>query len=202
MTRCSGAIRSRRLPTALTEIKYSTPTVKDLTVSLHYQFGEAVDSNKGNAGAELLYMGSPLSLTAFFHRVEVNNPLDLPGGAVKSASGLTAMRQTAWFIGAGYDFERAKLFATYDRTAHDIDLHDKTYSIGVTVPAGRDEFMAAWAQTRRNGMDIPDQRRDTVSIGYAHKPSKRTTLYMVLMRDKISAFDSGSSIAAGIQHRF
>ena len=184
------------------QIKYSTPTVNDLTVSLHYQFGEAAGSNKGNIGADLLYMGSPLSLTAFFHRVEVNNPLELPSGIVKSASGLNATRQTAWFIGASYDFKSAKLFATYDRTAHDIDLHDKTHSIGVTVPAGKDELLAAWAQTRRNGTGIADQQRDTVSLGYLHKPSKRTSLYLVVMRDKISTFASGNSIAAGIQHRF
>ena len=184
------------------QIKYTTPTINDVTVNLHYQFGEAAGSNKGNVGANLLYMGNPLALTAVFQQVEVNNPVDVPGGAVKSVSGLRALRQTAWFIGASYDFKSAKLFGTYDQTAHDIALHDKTHSVGVTVPKGRNEILAAWAQTRRDGAGIPDQRRDTVSLGLVHKPSKRTNLYVVLMRDKITAFDSGSSVAAGIQHRF
>lgn len=184
------------------QIRYTTPTVNDLTASLHYQFGEGASNNKNNIGADFLYMGSPLSLTAFFHRVEVNNPLDAPDGVVKSASGLRALRQSAWFVGAGYDFKSAKLFATYDQTSHDIDLRDHTHSVGITVPQKRDEILAAWAQTRRAGTGIPDLRRDTVSIGYAHKPSSRTTLYLVVMRDKISTFESGSIIGAGIQHRF
>lgn len=184
------------------QIRYTTPTVNDLTVNLHYQFGEAAGNNKGNVGADLLYMGSPLSLTAFFHQVEVNNPLNMPVGVVKSVAGLKAARQTVWFIGASYDFKSAKLFGTYDQTAHDIDLHDKTHSIGVTVPAGKDEFRVAWAQTRRDGTGIPDQQRDTMTISYSYKPSKRTYLYIVVMNDKISTFESGSSIAAGIQHRF
>lgn len=184
------------------QIKYTTPTVKDVTVNLHYQFGEVAGSNKGNVGIDVLYMGTPLALTAFVHQVEVNNPLDLPGGAVKSVSGLRAMRQTAWFVGASYDFKSVKLFATYDQTAHDIDLHDKTHSISITAPAGKDEFMAAWAQTRRDGAGIPDQQRDTVSLGYWHKPSKRTNFYLVVMHDKISSFERGRSLAAGVLHRF
>lgn len=184
------------------QIRYTTPAVNDLTATLHYQFGEAAGNDKGNVGADLLYMGSPLSLTAFFHQVEVNNPLNMPVGVVKSVAGLRATRQSAWFIGASYDFTSAKLFGTYDQTAHDIDLHDKTYSIGVTVPVGKDEFMAAWAKTRRDGTRIPDQQRNTMTIGYSYKPSKRTYLYIVAMHDKISTFESGSSIAAGIQQRF
>lgn len=184
------------------QIKYTTPTMGDLSVNLHYQFGEAASSNKRNVGAALLYMGSPLSLTAFIHRVEVNNPLDMPIGFVKSVESLRATRQTAWFIGASYNFKRAKLFATYDQTAHDIDLHDTTYSISVTVPAGKDEFMATHVQTRRGGTGISDRRRETTSIGYSYKPSKRNDLYLVVMYDKISTFESGSSIGAGIRHSF
>jgi len=188
------------------QIRYTIPAAKDLSINLHYQFGETADNtadnNKGNIGADLLYMGSPLSLTAFFHHVEINNPLNVPVGVVKSVAGLKAARQTAWFIGAAYDFKSAKLFGTYDQTAHDIDLHDKTCSIGITVPTGMNEFKAAWAQTRRNGTGISDRQRDTMAIGYAYKPSKRSYLYLVVMHDKISTFESGSSIATGVQHRF
>lgn len=184
------------------QIRYTTPNVNNLTVNLHYQFGEAASNNKNNVGADLLYMGRPLSLTAFFHRVEVNNPIDMPVGFVKSVAGRRAVRQTAWFIGASYDFKYAKLFGTYDQTAHDIDLHDKTRSIGVTIPVRKDEFKAAWAQTRRGGKGIPDRHRDTMTIGYSYRPSKRTSLYIAAMYDKISTFESGSSIAAGIQHGF
>jgi len=184
------------------QIRYTTPAFKDLTVNLHYQFGEAVSSNKENVGADLLYMGSPLSMTAFVQRVEVNNPLDTSPGVVKTVGSLNATRQTAWFIGASYDFKRAKLFATYDETTHDIDLHDRTYSISATVPASQGEFMGTWARTRRSGAGIPERRRDTVSIGYSHYFSKQTSLYGIFMHDKISTFESGNSMGAGIQQKF
>ncbi len=184
------------------QIRYTTPSANGLTVGLHYQFGEAASNNKSNIGANLLYLGNPFSLSAFVQRVEVNNPLDTTGGVVKSIAGLNASRQTAWFIGTSYDFKRIKLFATYDRTAHDIDLHDRTCSVGVAIPADRGEFMAAWAQTRRGGSGISSRQRDTTSLGYTRNLSKRVELYMVVTFDKVSAFASGSSIGAGIQHSF
>lgn len=185
------------------QIRYTALPIAGLIVNLHYQFGETSGhTGKNNVGANLFYLNGPLSLTAFLHKVEVNNPLDTPVGIVKSVAGLKATRQSAWFIGASYDFKRAKLFATYDQTSHDIDLHDKTYSIGATVAAGSGEVMAAWAQTRRGGTGIADRERDTASLGYSYKLSRRTDLYSVIMNDRISNFESGNSIGAGIRHSF
>jgi predicted porin len=44
--------------------------------------------------------------------------------------------------------------------------------------------------------------RDTLSIGYLHKLSKRTELYAVAMRDKIEDLSSGRAYSLGIRHRF
>jgi predicted porin len=186
-------------------IRYVTPSFGGLTANLHYQFGEvAGDNGKNNVGMNLLYFNGPLSLTAFYHRVKVNNPLAAPVGIVQvSPTGVNAARQTAWYLGGAYDLKVAKLFATYDRTKHDIDQEDKTWSLGTSVPAGNGKILAAWAQTKRTGAAVgADQKRDTASVGYDYDLSKRTDLYAILMSDKIRSLDRGNSFGVGIRHRF
>ena len=186
------------------QILYTTPQFGGATVNLHYQFGEqAGNTGKNNVGANLLYFNGPLSLTAFYHRLKVNNPLDTPAGIVNvSPSGASAAQQTAWFIGGGYDLNVVKLFGSYLKSTHDIALDDKTYSLGLSAPIGSGKLLAAWAETKRNGTGFSDQKRDTISLGYDHSLSKRTDLYTVYMNDKISGFSSGNSVAAGIRHSF
>jgi predicted porin len=181
------------------EILYTSPSMGGLTANLHYQFGEqAGDSGKNNVGGNLLYFHGPLALTAFYHHVEVNNP----GGSVGNVT-LTAARQTAWMLGGTYDLKMAKLYATYGHTSHDIDLNDKTLSLGVSVPAGQGKVLAAWAQTKRSGAAIgADQKRNTATVGYDYDLSKRTDLYAMYMNDKITAQNSGNSFGVGIRHRF
>lgn len=192
------------------EVIYSTPNFGGLTANVHYQFGEqAGDAGKKNVGLNLLYFGGPLALTAFYHNVKVNNPIDAPAGNVQPAfgpafaTGQTAARQTAWMVGGSYDLSAAKLFATYGQTAHDIDLQDKTLSLGASVPAGQGKVLAAWAQTRRSGAAVgADQKRNTVSAGYDYDLSKRTDLYAICMNDKITGQSSGNSVGVGMRHRF
>jgi predicted porin len=192
------------------EIIYSTPSLGGLKANIHYQFGEvAGNTSKRNVGANALYFNGPLALTAFYHSVKVNNPLNLPagnvqpGGNIPLPSGQFASSQNAWMVGGSYDLKAAKLFATYGQTSHDIDLNDKTYSVGATVPAGSGKFMASWAETRRSGAAIgASQKRDTISVGYDYDLSKRTDLYAVVMNDKISNQTTGNSFGVGVRHRF
>jgi predicted porin len=186
------------------ELMYTSPTMGGATVNLHYQLGGAAGNNaKNNLGANVLYFNGPWSATAFYHRIKVNNPLDTPVGIVQSYAGLSAAQQNAWMIGGGYDFKVAKLFATYGQTSHDVNLNDKTYSLGASVPfGGPGKFMLAWAETKRSGTGFADTKRDTVSLGYDYDLSKRTDLYAVLMNDKVQGFNSGNSFGAGIRHKF
>jgi predicted porin len=186
------------------QILYTTPDFSGLTANLHYQLGGvAGNTGKNNVGANVLYFKGPLSLTAFYHVLKVNNPLDVPVGIVKSVAGLNASQQKAWMVGGAYDFTAVKLFATYGQTSHDVDFSDKTISLGASVPVGGSgKVMLAWADTKRSGASFATVKRDTISVGYDHNLSKRTDLYAVFMNDKISNFDSGNSFAAGIRHRF
>lgn len=178
-------------------IRYITPDFGGLKANLHYQFGEIAGSTgTNNIGANLLYFRGPLALTAFYHNVEVGNPLPgflgAPGGATN---------QKAWMIGGSYDFSAAKLFATYGQTRHNIDLDDKTLSLGASVPFGQGKFLASWAQTKRTNLGV-DAKRNTAAFGYDYNLSKRTDLYAVLMHDRVTDLDSGNSFGLGLRHRF
>jgi predicted porin len=185
------------------EVIYTTPTFGGATVNLHYQFGNtAGNTGKNNMGGNVLYFNGPLSLSAFYHRLKVNNPIDTPVGVVQSYGGLSASEQTAWLVAGGYDFKVVKLFGSFGQTSHNVNLNDKTYSLGASIPAGPGKFMAAWAETKRSGTGFADVKRDTISFGYDYDFSKRTDLYAVLMNDKVSGFSSGNSLGVGIRHRF
>ncbi|MGE5648939.1 porin [Noviherbaspirillum sp. UKPF54] len=180
------------------QIKYTTPSFGGLTANLHYQFGEAAGNNgKNNVGANVLYFNGPLSLTAFYHKVKVNNPLDTPDLQTTNGYG----EQKAWFVGGGYDFGVAKLYATYDKTTHDIALEDKTASLGLSVPVGAGKILAGYAQTKRSagGADV---KRQTTTVGYDYALSKRTDVYAMLMNDRLTGFDAGNSFGLGIRHGF
>ncbi|KIF83612.1 porin [Noviherbaspirillum autotrophicum] len=181
------------------QIKYTTPSFGGLTANLHYQFGEAAGNNgKNNVGANVLYFNGPLSLTAFYHKVKVNNPLDTP--TLQAAAGYA--EQKAWFIGGGYDFGVAKLYATYDKTTHDVALEDKTASLGLSVPFGAGKILAGYAQTKRSAGAAPEVKRQTTTVGYDYALSKRTDVYAMLMNDKLTGFDAGNSFGLGIRHGF
>jgi predicted porin len=185
-------------------IRYSTPSFGGLTANLHYQLGErAGDTGKNNIGANVLYFAGPLALTAFYHKVEVNNPTDFPQNNVLPGFAAAVPEQKAWMVGGSYDLKVAKLFATYGQTKNDIDLKDKTASIGASVPVGAGKVLASYAQTKRSGAVVGgDDKRNTASLGYDYDLSKRTDLYAVYMSDKVSDLDRGNSFGVGLRHRF
>lgn len=193
------------------QIVYSTPSFGGLKANVHYQFGEiAGNSGVKNVGVNLLYFNGPLGLSAFYHDIQASNPN--PGAAVLDAT-VTPVnyrsinRQKAYFVGSSYNFNAAKLFATYQISDNDTAtaavMKDKTFSLGLSAPAGNGDVLLGYANTKRTGSLVgADLKRDTVSIGYDYKLSKRTDLYTVLMSDKISSASRAGSFGAGIRHRF
>jgi predicted porin len=193
-------------------IRYTTPSIGGFTGNVYYQLGERVgDNSKKNVGGNVLYFNGPLSLTVAYHDVEVGNPTDdvAANGVVTAPSvapnvpGVKAFEQKLWFVGGAYDFNLAKVFVTYDQAKHDIDLRDKTASLGLSIPTGgAGKILAAAAQTRRTGAGFSELRRTTYSLGYDYNLSKRTDLYAFVLNDRITSFDNASSVAAGVRHRF
>jgi len=192
-------------------IRYTTPSFGGATANLYYQFGETPSANsKKNVGGNVLYFRGPLSLAVAYHDVQVNNPNDTTNGIsivqsipVSATTKLSATQQKMWLIAGAYDFNVVKVYATYDQTKHDIDLRDKTATLGLSVPTGgAGKVLAEAAQTRRTSGSFDERRRTTYSVGYDYDLSKRTDLYAFLLNDKVTGFESAHSVAAGVRHRF
>lgn len=214
------------------EIMYVTPNMGGLTASLFYQFGEqAGNGGKNNVGANAMYGSGPLTLGVYVQRIAVNNPLDAAAGDSKVFSFTpyhidtgavyklaAARRQTTWFIGGAYDFKTLKLFGTWQQADNrlpdgaDSDRHglkSDTAQLGASAPLGAGVAMLSWGRSSiRASGDFGGPgwrsavRRNTVSLGYDYIVSKRTDVYGVAMRDKISDQDGSSSVGVGIRHKF
>ncbi|WP_151636213.1 porin [Noviherbaspirillum aerium] len=193
------------------QIIYSTPDFNGLRANLHYQFGEAAGSNGiNNVGINLLYFKGPLGLAAFYHNAQASNPNG--GAALIDATAAPVNyrainKQRAYFLGGSYNFQVAKLFATYqindDDTATAAGMKDKTFSLGASVPAGPGSVLASYARTKRDGSLLAsDLERDTMSVGYDYLLSKRTDVYAIYMSDKITGASREGSFGVGVRHRF
>lgn len=188
------------------QITYSTPSFGGVSANIHYQFGEQADkSSANNVGLNVLYFGGPLSLTAFYETADMlGNP---------SPSFTEGSKNTNWMLGGSYNFEVAKVYATYGAAEKDVldvqSVEQKTFSLGVDVPvskAGTVKF--GYAQTKSEWAAGVDTKRKTATLGYDHFLSKRTDVYSAVMYDKDDRYEalslpvSGTSVAVGIRHRF
>jgi len=190
------------------QIIYTTPKFGGLNANVHYQFGEIAGSTgRNNIGVNALYFSGPFAATAFYHDVQVANPN--PGAIIDTTAPIAAInRQKAYFLGASYNFEVVKLFATYQRNKNDTataaELTDKVYSVGASAPVGPGSVLLSYVHTDRSGSLIggAERERDTFSIGYDYPFSKRTDLYTVAMNDKITGASRSTSYGIGLRHKF
>lgn len=184
------------------QIRYTTPDMGGLQVNVAYQFGEVAEQNsKKNLGVNATYRTGALMLTGFYERAQINNP----SGAGLLAGGT----KQNWMLGTSYDFGMVKLYGTYGATeSKDNNSYDgKTASLGLDIPVTKaGTIKAAVAHTKleaTNGTSFAfDGKRTTTTVGYNHVLSKRTDVYGVVMNDRVTSLKSGTSVAAGIRHRF
>lgn len=174
-------------------VSYATPNIGGLTATLFYQFAHEGDSsNKRNIGINALYFNGPVGLTAFYERARSSNPT--------VAAYADASTRSDWMLGGSYDFSVVKVYATYGQARNDVSrAHLKSASLGASIPLGQGKVLAAYARTRNNGLDAT---RQTLTLGYDYKLSRRTDVYANVMHDKITAWKSGTSAGVGIRHRF
>jgi len=173
------------------QITYTSPDLSGLKTNVHYQVGEvAANNSEKNIGLNLLYSAGPLGLTAVWERNQVSNP---------SPVTLNATRKL-WMLGGSYDATVIKGFITYGNASSSLTTFQelKTLSLGASAPVAGGKVLAAYAKTKAEG----GSKRDTVTVGYDYFLSKRTDVYAMLMRDKVTSFDSGTSLGLGVRHRF
>jgi predicted porin len=170
-------------------LQYTSPRWNGLAFTGIYGLGEVPDRNGvANVGLHANYAKGPL--TAVFSSQRVRTPVTAP-----------MTQQNATIGGVAYDFKVAKLFGSLGHTSAD-GIHNQTHtsSLGVRVPAGSGAVMAEWARTRRE--TTGSTTRDTGSLGYDYFLSRRTDLYLVYSRDRLTAFSPESSVALGVRHTF
>jgi len=174
------------------QITYSSPTFGGLKGNLHYQLGEIDGKNsKHNVGFNLFYAAGPLGLTAFWERDQVSNP---------NTPVAFADTKTDWMLGGSYDAGMVKAFLSYGEASSDAagSSDKKTTAVSAAVPIGAGKLLAGFASSKiTNG-----PKRETFTIGYDYTLSKRTDIYAMLMNDKITSYESGSSYGVGVRHRF
>lgn len=174
------------------QLQYGTPDIGGFRANLHYQLGEVpAQAGKKNVGANALYFGGPLSVGGYYERAQVSNPVPtaFPLGSTK----------TDWMLAGAYDFTVVKTFASYGQSKSSTSpIRAKTISVGLSVPVGNGKVLGALARTEMGAA----RKRETASLGYDHHLSKSTDIYLIAMSDRITAFERGTSLAAGIRKRF
>lgn len=108
---------------------------------------------------------------------------------------------TAWGLGATYDFSAAKLFFAYASNNGDLaaraTLDRKTMDIGVAVPMGAGSFRAKY-----NRDDIDGFKVTNVGLGYWYDLSKRTMLYGHYGHEKGDSLPALNRYEMGVRHDF
>lgn len=200
-------------------LAYATPNLSGFTLQLQAAPSEGSAAGR-RLGASVTYgaPGQPLAAALGYDQTEnaaLSFPLAIPAlpGAVPPFTGTDF---ATWQLGVSWDFGAAKLFGQLVDTQIDGNragpppvaktIGLRTWQLGVSVPVGAGAVLASAARTQRelnfSGLGAEDQARTTVSVGYDYNLSKRTDLYAVLMSDRVTDLDSGTTAALGVRHRF
>lgn len=188
------------------QIAYTTPTYGGLAATVQYQFGEQSsgtgtgNGGKHNVGMNVIYIDGPWTAVGFYERDQISNPVT---GLLTTPVNGVGVPETKkdWMVGGSYNANFARFFLTYGGAKTEIADYDaKTTSAGVSVPIGLGSLIGAVARTKVEGSF--EGTRTTGTVGYDYFLSKRTDVYAVAMRDRVTDRNSGNSVGVGIRHRF
>lgn len=175
-------------------LAYNSPSFSGLSVNLLANLGEGAAGATGkNLGGNVLYFGGPFSGTFAFQQVK-NGAFGAPAGWEKT---------NTWQLGGAYDLGVAKLFAqlTNVKTTAAVDTSTKIYGVGASVPIGAGKLLAQYGNAKAD-LGAVENTHKVLTVGYDYNLSKNTDVYAILMNDKVTDFDAGNTIAAGIRLRF
>lgn len=175
-------------------ISFSLPTRNGFKATAMWQAGETrFGTSTSNAGINGVYSKGPLYATVHVQQVKVGPGVTRVGESV----------QRAYFVGGSYKFSLAWAYASYT-VARDSapDQTVKQAQLGAAVPAGGGDILLSWARARNDALPNVARTRDTVGLGYDYRISPRTDVYVTSLYDTLSETSSGTSVGAGIRHRF
>lgn len=147
-------------------VAYISPTFAGVTVELnHARVTE--DGNPDNFTNTLgvTYAAGALGIGAVYNQVKRNE-----------AVGTTAANDVAEYgIGASYDFEVVKLFATYASNKVQGSSADTKYQLGASAPVSAKGVVSA--SYSANDISGANKNSTAWSVMYTHNLSKRSALY-------------------------
>jgi predicted porin len=182
-------------------IGYYTPSMGGLSASVLVAAGEGAATAKGhNLGANVLYFGGPVALTAAWQKVEAQGVLGRP---ISAFAGFSS--QTSYQFGGSYNLQVVKLYAQYGviDTKATTGVKVKNLNLSASVPLGSGAILAAYGvSTKTTAGSSLEPKSKMLTLGYDYNLSKRTDLYAIYMSDKYTNLSSGTTFAVGVRHTF
>jgi predicted porin len=173
-------------------VMYTTPAARGLSGSVIYGLGEvAGHMGTDNLGLHLTYVNGPATAVFSAQRARI--------AAVAPSSA-----QYTYLAGGAYDFKVVKAFAAVATTnSNVVSAMTHTYQLGVDVPvSAAGSVQAAWAHTNRSAPAAASTERNTSTVAYDYRFSRRTDVYAVVSVDKLTANSSGNTYGVGMRHSF
>jgi predicted porin len=163
--------------------------------------GEGAATAKGkNVGANVLYFGGPVALTAAWQTVKAGGVLGRPISAFPGYAS-----QTAYQFGGSFDAGIVKLFGQVGKIKTDAtnDVSTVNYNVGAKVPLGAGSLLAQYGNSKITTQNLATVTKSQIAtFGYDYFLSKRTDVYAVMMLEKLTAAKHGSTYALGVKHTF
>lgn len=189
-------------------LSYTSPAFGGFSLSVIGAPGEGATGGR-RVGASLNYASGALAGGVVVERVRgmsLNAGAPTPAAATAARPSFVAADSKMVAAGASYDLRWAKLFGqAYRTTLNDAAANQvrlDTSQLGALLPAGPGQVLVSWAHTAKEQTAAPKLSRDTWALGYDYLLSKRTDLYVVLLQDKVTHLNRGTSVALGMRHSF
>lgn len=194
---------------------YDSPSWGGMNFSATHSISEG--QGGGNSALRAAYSQGPFAASVAWQSVK-KNPLTF-------ADGTSPNDTRAWQIAASYDFSVVKVFGHLGQIQNRgtattlLDISYRIWDLSAAVPMGAGRVLAGYASRRTADSVGPvpatvaggNLQRRVFTVGYDYFLSKRTDLYVMVMRDQTatqtlgsaqSLRASGSNFAVGMRHRF
>jgi predicted porin len=180
-------------------VSYTSPALAGFVGTVHLAPSEATTAGRRAAGG-LVYSSGPFSTGV---ALEAIHGMSLNFSKPPAIVLMTDSKVLN--LGASYDFGAAKLFGQLIRTelrnaTTAIDLN--SYNLGATVPVGAGRVLASYGVTTKTQASQADQKRRTLSLGYDYSLSIRSSVYAVVINDRVTGLSNGTGFALGVKHSF
>lgn len=127
----------------------------------------------------------------------------IAGDSIDVPLGLGVTHQTGLMVAGSYDFSVVKVNAIHQRRTQDgVGNEFRTNTVGATLPVGANKLIFSWARTDLDATVAADATRSTFALTYDHILSKRSDVYVHAVVDRLTNAARGTSLVAGMRHRF